>query len=227
MSSLTPRHNKFALSKYISSGTKINSPRSPTSYTFSLPKSIEVKEPFQATGGVPSASVPKVEYTSDKIQEMLENYNEIPKSEWLNLPIGSHIRYMKKSGDFKPGGFIRVKKNGDKSHFLLENVPFGSKSSNSNYSSWVMNFDSVSKIFAKDKNAQTQQFVPPSENKQANSFNPEIIVEQGMMQKEIDNLKKIISENNSKLSKLNEELADLTLVVRKMGKYLQSKGVDF
>ena len=46
------------------------------------------------------------------------------------------------------------------------------------------------------------------------------------MQKEIDDLKKIISESNSKVSKLNEELADLTLIVRKMGKYLQSKGAD-
>ena len=47
-----------------------------------------------------------------------------------------------------------------------------------------------------------------------------------MSQNDYDDLKKIISEGNSKMSKLNEELADLSLVVRKIGKYLQSKGAD-
>jgi len=235
----SPRQNKFALSKYISTGTKIGSPRSPRSYSLSKhfggdPGSEIKAQPVQ-TGG---AQFPKTEYTTDKINDMLEHYNEVPKNDWINLPIGTHIRYMKKSGDFKPGGFIRVKKPGDKAHFLLENVPFGSKATSPTYSSWIMNFDNVAKIFSKDKNAPSQPYVPHTQTQtqpqtaqqplmqQSQPYNPESIIENGMMQREIDELKKIVSENNSKISKLNEELADLTLVVRKLGKYLQTKGIE-
>jgi hypothetical protein len=235
----SPRQNKFALSKYISSGTQIGSPRSPRSYALSKhfdnnPSEIKA-QPVQ-TGGT---QFPKTEYTTDKINDMLEHYNEVPKNDWINLPIGTHIRYMKKSGDFKPGGFIRLKKAGDKAHFLLENVPFGSKATSPTYSSWIMNFDNVAKIFSKDKNAPSQPYVAPHTQPQTGQpqpspiqqpqtapYNPESIIENGMMQREIDELKKIVSENNSKISKLNEELADLTLVVRKLGKYLQTKGID-
>ena len=230
---------KFALSKYLSTGDKLSSPRSPKSYSFSVPE--EKPSPRQIGGTKFNTTVQK-DYTSEKIQEMLENYDEIPRNEWANLQIGTHIRYMKKSGDFKPGGFIRNKKLGDKPSFLLENVPFGSKASNPNYVSWMMLFDSVLKVFAKNKNSQSvkQDEVysrpnPPRSNltpAQPTSapaqptFNPEIMVEFGILQREFDDVKKKLDESNNKVSKLHEELADLTLIVRKMGKYLQTKGAD-
>lgn len=45
--------------------------------------------------------------TPEEQEKMLKNYSEINKSEWESIPIFTHIRYLRKDGAFRTGGFVK------------------------------------------------------------------------------------------------------------------------
>jgi hypothetical protein len=191
-------------------------------------------------------SLKNKEYTPDKVEELLENYEEVPRVGWPDISIGTHLRYVKKDGEFKPGGFVRVKKH---NQFILENVPFGSKAANPNYTQWSMYFDNINKIFVKDKNAVAQQSQPQPQPQQQpqpqpqmpmqtggvinpmpvpmQTYNPIAQVETGFMQRQLDDMEKKINDSDARCKKLENDVAELTIFVKKIGKYIHNKGIDF
>lgn len=224
----SPRHKFFAAS-LLQGANKLDSPR-----PLAVESKVNTSDPPKF-GGVKSN-----DYSSEKIKELLENYNEVQHTEWETLPLGSHIRYLKKDGDFKPGGFIRTKRP---DHFILENVPFGSKKTNDKYVHWVMNFENVSKIFSKDKNAPVtsmpvaptvQQPMPVAPMQAAPmqaapvsmipSYNPMMQVENGFIQKQIDDVEKKVTTLEVQFKRVQSDLAELTIIVKNIGKYIQMKG---
>ena len=217
----------YEAARLLKNGAKINSPRSPTSYA-----------PSGKLGGV---SKNKTEsFSTDEINQLLDNYTEVPSNEWHNLHIGDHIRYMKSDGDFKRGGFIRKKSEEKDVYFLLENFALGSKTTNSKYISWTMHLSNVSKIFLKNKGGGNgdmddqlnqpippmNQFIPPINQSISPQFNPSNTVELGFMQSKIDDLEKRYLALESNYKKIQEDNADLTIFVRKIAKYIQNKGGD-
>jgi hypothetical protein len=225
---------KFALAKVIAGTTlkKMNSPPgSPNLHSaFGGFESKHTNSP-RKFGGIKQ----KTEYPDDKVQEMLENYYEVPKTEWINLSIGSHIRYIGKDGKFRPGGFIRAKNlRGDNSYFVLENDRFGSRAKNAEYAHWNMSFNNVIKVYAKNANESTSsanqpqtQLQPISQSQPpsiAQNFNPGASVEIGFLQKQLDDLEKKYSLLESKYTGLQEKIADLEIFSKEVGKYLRNKG---
>lgn len=205
---------KFAASKLLASSLKkLDSPR----------VSIEQKTDVQPTkfGGITK----KAEYSDEKIKSMLENYNEVPKSEWFNLPVGTHIRYLKKDGKFQTGGFIRSKNaKDDHQYFMLENDMFGNKQKNPNYTHWVMHFQNVAKVFAKKSDAPPSKILtnPTISNGMAMPpFNLMPIVENGYLQKQIDDLEKKYSNLESLYKNMQSKTADLEILVREISKYVR------
>lgn len=52
-------------------------------------------------------------YTPDEQKDMLKDYVCVPRNKWLQLEIGTRIRYIRNNGEIRKGGFIQYidKKN--------------------------------------------------------------------------------------------------------------------
>lgn len=221
----SPVNNKFAAARLLNSATKLDSPRLHGAVL------VESKDEQNKYG----SGQPK-DYTPQQINDLLANYDEVSANDWSDIRIGSHVRYVKKDGNFKPGGFVRVKGN---DYFVLENIPFSSKQKSPDYVHWIIKFANVSKIFTKKKSANpgtnvnnnggmptetaSTTIIPPVS---APEFNPIPQIDTAFMQQQIDALEKKISMLESQYRRSQEDIADLTVFAKKVGKYIQSKGVD-
>jgi len=45
--------------------------------------------------------------SADEQKKLLMNYTEVPRDKWTTMPLNSHIRYSRKDGNFRKGGFIK------------------------------------------------------------------------------------------------------------------------
>lgn len=212
---------KFAFAKLLADNNmrQMTPPSSPRTYTELKQASsgIQVDQP-QKFGGLKA----KTEYSPDKINEMLANYNEIPRTDWMGINIGSHVRYIKKDNKFQPGGFIRTKNTKDgHNYFMLENDKFGSKSRNPEYTSWPMNFDNVIRVYL--KNEVVQPSIVQSQPSIAQNYNPQATVDNGFLQKQLDDLEKKYSNMENNYKSLQEKVADLEILLKNVSKYISSK----
>jgi hypothetical protein len=218
-------------------GNKISSPRAdPVEFRKRYDNPIRRIE-----GGVPP----------EKINNLLEEYDEIPPSEWESIKLGTRIRYLK-DGDLKPGGYVRVNKP---DYLVIENIKFGNKNKYPKYINWPVKIDNISKIFVKKKDdelpppapvqpqistlapapipAPIQPQIPtlaPAPIQPAPyaiaTYNPAVQVENEFMQKQYDELEKKFSELEQKYHKLSEQNADIIIFVKKIGEYIKSKGIN-
>ena len=88
-------------------------------------------------------------YTPEQIKVMLEDYDEVPAEKWTNIPLGTHIRYYKKTGQFIRGGFVQkhwVNAKGNRS-IRITSSSFGAKGA----LDWYLAFDKIDKLYAKKK----------------------------------------------------------------------------
>jgi hypothetical protein len=46
-------------------------------------------------------------YTSQEQKDMLKSYQQVPNAQWTKIPIGTNIRYIRKDGEMRKGGYIR------------------------------------------------------------------------------------------------------------------------
>jgi len=101
---------------------------------------------------------------TNKITEKLTaDYIKLNPEMWPKIPVGAHIRYIKKnkSGEnlsreqrFKSGGYVRNQYNKDgKGGLVIENKPNGNKY-NAGYISYPLAFESVEELWKKyDRNS--------------------------------------------------------------------------
>lgn len=91
---------------------------------------------------------PTKEYTADEMAQRLDGYLVIPRSLWLKVPKCSHIRYVKKDGSFKPGGFVHtvtIKEDGRK--ILQLKNSFDNKKAN--FVEWPLDLSTVKVLYKK------------------------------------------------------------------------------
>lgn len=84
-------------------------------------------------------------------QDKIVGYNETPRDQWYSLPIGTHIRYVRNTGEFRSGGFIREKtinEDGEET-IVLENDKVNRSSSK--YRTFPIILSELSKIYSKIK----------------------------------------------------------------------------
>jgi len=91
---------------------------------------------------------PTKEYTAVEISQRLDGYLAIPRSLWPKIPKCSHIRYVKKDGSFKPGGFVHnftIKDDGRK--ILQLKNSFDNKKAN--FAEWPLDLSTVKALYKK------------------------------------------------------------------------------
>ncbi len=95
----------------------------------------------------PQSQQPQQPIPTDK----LEGYFDVPRDQWQSISVGSHIRYIRMSGEFRTGGFIREKTTNDDGHdiFVLENDKVNRKGSK--YRTFPIVLDEISHIYKKGK----------------------------------------------------------------------------
>lgn len=102
---------------------------------------------FEAHSTVGSVTpfVAKV-YTLEEIKEKLRGCVKISNEKWDTIEYGTQIRYFKKNGDFKAGGYVvgsnKITKEGKK-YFLLRGGKYGGKNS----VMWSLYYDDITKLF--------------------------------------------------------------------------------
>jgi hypothetical protein len=67
------------------------------------------------TGGLVEKQKYKPEsYNTEEKKNMLKGFERVPNTKWLQLPIGTCIRYIRKDGDMRKGGYIKyIDPNGE------------------------------------------------------------------------------------------------------------------
>lgn len=101
-------------------------------------------------------------YTDQIIADKLVGYIHVHPSLWDHVPIGAHVRYIKKDDGskksradrFKPGGFVQKHiQSNNKKMIMLETSPGLNRFSNNNYMSFPVAYDSIEELWKKyDRN---------------------------------------------------------------------------
>jgi hypothetical protein len=146
----------------------------------------------------PKKTITDLVQTQDKVQEILENYQEILNEEIDNVPLGVHVRYIsynkKTSGEaFRFGGSLK-KINQD--YLVLignNNVSFSVQRYSKNKNNEIIH---TTRFFIKDKDIEKI-----NESNQELIQNQEIIDQQNEIihkqQREIEKLKKKLKQSNN------------------------------
>jgi hypothetical protein len=100
------------------------------------------------------AKIPAKSWTNNEIKEKLEGYLEIKDIYWDKIKHSTHVRYITKNGEFKPGGFVLknpfdTKPKGsdvEKRFIKLQN---GFNINQTGYAQWIVAYEDIDKLFMK------------------------------------------------------------------------------
>lgn len=140
----------------------------------------------------------KKTHTPENIRSLLIGYAEVSPSQWKDIPIVSHIRYVKKDGTFVRGGFVINNDNGvmQLANNLNKQAP--------GYTTWFASHTSLSKIYKKGAVEGNKEEIKVENNKQTD------IIRQ--MNKLIDAVK----QHKTRLDAQEVEIKRLQQVVKKI-----------
>lgn len=160
--------------------------------------------------------------TSDEKLKLLKGYEKYDDpASWTSIPIGAHIRLLKKDGTFIRGGFVRNFYTNDGNQYLmLENNKFDRTH---NYMQIKIKLDNVKRIFVKPDNTPTMSIPTPS----LPTFEEPSTRIQGeeieLLEKKIDLMEKIISQKDSELNSLRKRVGALESTTSGIMKYLKQR----
>lgn len=167
--------------------------------------------------------------TAEKLK-LLEGYEKYEDPLiWNTIPIGSHVRLLKKDGSFIRGGFVvKFYMADNRPYLLLENNKYNR--SPPNYLMFKINLDEVKRIFVKPDMSiptnsapqqmqpiQSQRILPFEEPRNVQSEEIELL------EKKIELLEKIISQKDSELNSLRKRVGALENTTSGIMKYLKQQ----
>lgn len=143
--------------------------------------------------------------TPEEQQKMLKNYSEVESTEWDTIPISTHIRYLRKDGSFRVGGFVK------NSWIGLYGASKGKKclqlSSSQDYKSnkWSICLNDIEKIWKKNTNdlSEKNSILELKNNIQSYKEN-------------IDYLIRTVEQNKIDISKINNEQTRIINLIKKL-----------
>lgn len=178
----------------------------------------------------PDKSPVKKPLTTAEKLKLLEGYKKYEDPlQWDSIPVGSHVRLLKKDGSFIRGGFVVKFYIADsRSYLLLENNKYNR--SPPNYVMFKVKLDEVKRIFAKpDMNPQSQQMQLMQQTqpiqRQLPFEEPRNVQgeEIDLLEKKIELLEKIISQKDSELNSLRKRVGALENTTSGIMKYLKQQ----
>ena len=119
---------------------------------------IETDNIFDLTKLIPIENSEELKKESSKIQQLDQNkllngYTEVPRADWDKIPKQTHIRYLRKDGNFRKGGYVLTswidaygKNKGKNSLQLANNLSYRA-------TKWSIVLEVIDKIWQKNKSA--------------------------------------------------------------------------
>ena len=145
--------------------------------------------------------------SADDQQKLLQNYEEVELDKWPDIQPSSHIRYLRKDGAFRRGGFVRNVWAG-----LYGNTK-GKKclqlSSSQNYKStkWTVCLDDIEKIWKK------KEIIASVEK---NIISPEVHNTIQASKESIEYLTRTVDQLKIEISKINNEQTRMVNLIKKL-----------
>jgi hypothetical protein len=136
------------------------------------------------------------------IDTYLIGYTQVPNSEWKNLKYYDHIRYLRKDGSFRRGGYIKnIWLAPDEGKIRLElssGTGYGSRS-------WNLGLQSVEKIWRKDGAAESAT------------------VDLTEINTKIENLEQVCANLTKEIVRMNNEQKRVLTIIKKINDKFQSR----
>ena len=113
--------------------------------------------------GLPQKEYKAKTYTEEEKIALLDGYLDIPADFWAFVRYGTHVRYVTKTGDFRPGGFVtrnpfdaKPKGAAESKRFIKMQNGFNNKVGG--YAEWIVAYEDIQHLYAKpDASALTVQ----------------------------------------------------------------------
>lgn len=144
--------------------------------------------------------------TPEEKERMLSDYSELNKSEWETIPILSHIRYLRKDGAFRTGGFVK------NSWIGLYGPSKGKKclqlAAGQDYKStkWTICLNDIEKIWQKNNNTLASD----------KNLSPEIKNNIQSNKESIEYLLRTVEQNKIDISKIMNEQTRIINLIKKL-----------
>lgn len=114
------------------------------------------ENPFELegrNGGPERPHGAKKEWTDEEKAEKLSGYVEIAPEYWEHIKYGTHMRYITKAGEFRPGGFVLKNpfdtkaKGGPEKRFIKLQNGFNDKIRG--YAQWIAAYEDIARVYIK------------------------------------------------------------------------------
>lgn len=146
--------------------------------------------------------------TIEEQKKMIQNYDEVPSSDWATIPPSTHVRYLRKDGSFRRGGFVK------NSWVGLYGKSKGKKclqlSATKSYKStkWTICLDDIDKMWQKN--------ISSDENDEKNTISPEIRETIQSNKESVEYLVRTVDQLKIDLSKINNEQTRIINLIKKL-----------
>jgi hypothetical protein len=165
---------------------------------------------------------PQVDRTS---KDKLQGYSSVDKSRWKDIPIGTHVRYVRKTGEFRSGGFVKqiTRNSSGDSMIILENDKINRGSSR--YKTFPIILKDIDKIYQKELPGQLRHHQSDSESEvespRRERHEKDVKDFDGMakntfaevFRSEIRRLEKMIEHQDKQMSKMRGDIKNLVELV--------------
>jgi hypothetical protein len=141
--------------------------------------------------------------TNEEQEQLLEDYEEVRRESWETLPVGIHIRYLRKDGTFRRGGYVisvvnvmsGVNKNNKMIQLSSNKSPYAK--------SWSTNLEHVQKIWKTKLNSDDG----------VNRINESVSKE---TKESIEYLTKNMDQIKIEIAKINNEQQRIVNLIKKL-----------
>ncbi len=142
------------------------------------------------------------------VQEMIEpGFEEVPQDDWLNLEVGTFVKYQKQDGTVVRGGYIVEKRFADQSIILRSD-----KTSN-DAKTWRTPISTISKLWKKRQNEEIDLLADMMKT-----------INDRLISLETKNSSSDVFETVAKLESLTMRVSQIELDIKNLHKYLQEFG---
>lgn len=142
----------------------------------------------------------KASYSDSQIAKLLEGYREVPKEDRRTMTEGIHIRYRKKDGSFKRGGFVVRNYVSNKEESKGASMLRLKSSTYPDAKEWSVNLDNVQDLW------ETTKFNP----------RPSMETVTGGIKQTTDSLKNRVEQLSIEVSHLANEQKRIIALIKKL-----------
>ena len=145
--------------------------------------------------------------TPEEQEKMLRNYIEVDKSAWAAIPVDSHIRYLRKDGAFRRGGFVKNSWVGTYGASAGKKCLQLSAAQSYKSTKWTVCLDDIEKLWKQNTSGQVGE---------KNIISPEISAMVQSNKENVEYLMRTVEQLKIDVAKINNEQTRIINLIKKL-----------